>query len=125
MNDLIADMLTRIQNAIDRKKEEVLVPYTKINESILEVIKTEEMIEDFKVDGRNIVVVLKYDEGEAVVSKLEKVSRLGQRIYVSSKEIKPVMNGRGISILSTSRGIMTGGSAKSQSIGGELICKIW
>lgn len=125
MNDLIADMLIRIKNAIMRRKDFVEVPNTKINKNILEVMKMEEMIEDYTENDRMIEVALKYDEGEPVIIHLEKVSKPGQRIYVSSNEIVPVMNGRGISVISTSKGIMTGARAKNQNLGGELICKIW
>lgn len=125
MNDLIADMLIRIKNAVMRKKNSVEVPNTKINKHILEVMKNEEMIGDFEEKERMIEVALKYDENEPVIIHLEKVSKPGQRIYVSSNEIVPVMNGRGISIVSTSKGIMTGAMAKGQNLGGELICKIW
>ncbi len=125
MNDLIADMLIRIKNAIMRKKDFVEVPNTKINKHILEVMKNEEMIEDFEEKERMIGVTLKYDENEPVIIHLERVSKPGQRIYVSSNEIVPVMNGRGISVISTSKGIMTGAMAKSQNLGGELICQIW
>jgi small subunit ribosomal protein S8 len=125
MNDLIADMLIRIKNAIMRKKDSVEVPNTKINKNILEVMKNEEMIGEFEEKERMIEVALKYDENEPVIIHLEKISKPGQRIYVSSNEIVPVMNGRGISVISTSKGIMTGAMAKSQNIGGELICEIW
>jgi small subunit ribosomal protein S8 len=125
MNDLIADMLIRIKNAVMRKKNSVEVPNTKINKHILEVMKNEEMIGDFEEKERMIEVALKYDENEPVIIHLEKVSKPGQRIYVSSNEIVPVMNGRGISIVSTSKGIMTGSRAKGQNLGGELICEIW
>jgi len=125
MNDLIADMLIRIKNAVMRKKNSVEVPNTKINKHILEVMKNEEMIGDFEEKERMIEVALKYDENEPVIIHLEKVSKPGQRIYVSSNEIVPVMNGRGISIVSTSKGIMTGAMAKGQNLGGELICEIW
>jgi small subunit ribosomal protein S8 len=125
MNDLIADMLIRIKNAVMRKKDFVEVPNTKINKHILEVMKNEEMIEDFEEKDRMIEVALKYDENEPVIIHLERVSKPGQRIYVSSNEIVPVMNGRGISVISTSKGIMTGAMAKSQNLGGELICQIW
>jgi len=125
MNDLIADMLIRIKNAIMRRKDSVEVPNTKINKNILEVMKKEEMIEDFTEKERMIEVALKYDGNEPVIIHLEKVSKPGQRIYVYANEILPVMNGRGISIISTSKGIMSGAMAKSQNLGGELICKIW
>lgn len=125
MNDLIADMLARIQNAIMRRKEEVLVINTKMNEGILKVIKGEEMIEDYSVGDKDITVKLAYNEKEPVVTKFQRVSKPGQRIYISKKDIKPIMNGRGISIISTSKGIMSGAVAKSKDLGGEFICKIW
>lgn len=125
MNDTIADMLTRIQNAIMRMKENVNVPNTKINAEILKVLKQEEMIEDFSQKDNDLEVVLKYDGNEPVITKLQKISKLGQRIYIRHGEIKPVMNGRGISVISTSQGVMSGAMAKSKSLGGELICQIW
>jgi small subunit ribosomal protein S8 len=125
MNDTIADMLARIQNAIMRKKEGVNVINTKMNANILAVLKQEEMIEDFSQKEMEIEVVLKYEDKESVITKLEKVSKPGQRIYTTHKDIKPVMNGRGISVISTPEGVMTGAMAKSKSLGGELICQVW
>ena len=109
MNDLIADMLARIQNAIMRNKEFVSVLNTNINRDILKVLKKEEMIKDFKLneDSRTVDVELLYENKEPVISKLQRVSKPGQRIYVTKKEIKPIMNGRGISIISTSKGLMS------------------
>lgn len=125
MNDPIADMLTRIQNAIMRKKETVEVLNTNVNAEVLKVLKQESMITDYSVNDRYIEVVLKYDGNESVITHLEKVSKTGQRIYVAYKEIKPIMNGRGISIISTSSGVLSGAMAKSKKMGGELICKVW
>jgi small subunit ribosomal protein S8 len=125
MNDTIADMLARIQNAIMRKKETVDVINTNMNAKILAVLKQEEMIEDFAEKDSTIEVTLKYEDNESVIQKLDKVSKLGQRIYTRHKDIKPVMNGRGISVISTSEGVMTGAMAKSRSLGGELICQVW
>ena len=127
MNDLIADMLARIQNAIMRKKDTVNVLNTNINREILEVVKKEGMIEDYTVleGDREVEVVLSYDGKEPVITRLQRVSKPGQRIYITKKDIKPIMNGRGISIISTSKGVMSGAMAKSQDLGGEFICKIW
>ena len=125
MTDLIADLLARIQNAIQRSKETVEVVNTKINNEILRVLKQESMIVDYAIDERMINVTLKYSDKEPTITHLERVSKCGQRMYVSTKEIKPVLNGRGISIISTSQGLMTGAMAKSKKLGGELICKIW
>lgn len=127
MNDLIADMLARIQNAIMRRKDTVVVLNTNINRDILEVLKKEGMIEDFEVldAGREVEVILLYKEKEPVITKLQRVSKPGQRIYITKKDIKPIMNGRGISVISTSKGVMSGAVAKSKDLGGEFICKIW
>jgi len=125
MNDPIADMLIRIQNAIMRKRETVEVLNTKMSAEVLRVLKQEEMIEDFEDKGRYLEVTLMYDEDEPVITHLEKISKAGQRIYVSHLDIVPVLNGRGISVISTSKGIMNGAMAKSQNLGGELICQIW
>jgi len=127
VNDLIADLLARIQNAIMRKKSLVVVLKTRINLEILKVLQEEEMIEGFEeIKDGEIQVELSYIDGkEPVVSHFKRVSKLGQRIYVSNKEIIPVLNGRGIAILTTSKGIMTGARAKGEGLGGELICKIW
>jgi small subunit ribosomal protein S8 len=125
MNDLVADFLARMKNGIQRKRETILVPSTKMNNEILKVLKQEEMIVDFKKVDESFEVEVMYDDGEPVVTEFKRVSSPGQRIYVTSKEIVPVMNGRGISIISTSKGLMSGAMAKSKSIGGELICKVW
>lgn len=127
MNDLIADMLARIQNAIMRTKDTVVVLNTNVNREILEVVKKEGMIEDYEVlDGnREVEVTLMYNGQEPVITKLQRVSKPGQRIYITTKDIKPIMNGRGISVISTSKGVMSGAVAKSKNLGGEFICKIW
>lgn len=110
-----------------RKKSLVVVLKTRINLEILKVLQEEEMIEGFEeIKDGEIQVELSYIDGkEPVVSHFKRVSKLGQRIYVSNKEIIPVLNGRGIAILTTSKGIMTGARAKGEGLGGELICKIW
>ena len=125
MNDLIADMLARIQNAIMRKKESVDVVKTNINGEILKVLHEEKMVGEYVENGKYFEVTLLYEKNEPVITHLERVSKLGQRIYVSKKEIKPIMNGRGISIISTSKGVLSGAKAKSMDLGGELICKVW
>jgi small subunit ribosomal protein S8 len=125
MNDLIADLLARIQNSTMRKEKEVEVVNTKMNVELLKVLKQEEMIKDFEIRGKEIRVELAYDGKEPVATHFMRVSKPGQRIYVSRKEIEPVMNGRGISVISTPSGLMSGAMAKSKGLGGELICKIW
>ena len=125
MNDLTADLLARIKNAIERRKEVVLVPNTKMNVEILKVLEMEKMIGGYSKEKGGLNVELLYDGKEPVISTLKIVSKPGQRIYIASKDIKPIMNGRGISIISTSKGLMSGAMAKSENIGGELICKVW
>jgi small subunit ribosomal protein S8 len=121
----VADLLARMQNAIQRTKETVDVYNTKINNEILRVLKEEKMIEDFEIGEIYSTATLKYDRDEPVVTTFKMISKPGQRIYVSTQEIVPVLNGRGISIISTSEGVMTGAMAKGKKIGGELICKVW
>lgn len=125
MNDLTADLLARLQNGIERRKEIVLVPNTKMNTEILKILEMEKMIVGFNVVDKGINVELMYDGKEPVITVLKRISKPGQRIYIASKDLTPVMNGRGIAIVSTSKGLMSGAMAKSKKMGGELICKVW
>ena len=126
MNDYISDLLARLQNGIARRKEVIEVPLSKSIKNILNILRQEDMIESYEeVDGKINVKPI-YDENEVpMVEHFTRVSKPGQRIYVSSNELVPVMNGRGINIVSTSSGVMTGAMAKSKNIGGELICQVW
>ncbi|HVX93090.1 MAG TPA: 30S ribosomal protein S8 [Candidatus Dojkabacteria bacterium] len=126
VNDTIADLLARIQNGIIAKKEEILAPVTKMGREILRVLKQENMITDYTEADGNFTITLMYrEDGQPEIEKLQRFSKPGQRRYISSYEITPIMNGRGISIISTSMGVMTGAQAKSKKLGGELICKVW
>jgi len=125
VTDTISDLLVRVQNAIRARKRELIVSNTKLSQAVLKVIKKEDMIQDYAVNGSEILVVLKYVENQSVIEKLKKISTPGRRIYIAYKDISPVMNGRGISIISTSQGVMSGALAKSKQLGGELICHIW
>ncbi len=130
MTDPIADMLTRIRNALQARKEEVDIPSSNIKRKIAEVLKEEGFIKGFKVipDGKQGVlrVFLKYDEeGLPVISGLKRVSKPGRRVYVSKEEIPRVMGGLGIAILTTSRGVMTDKKARKVGVGGEVICYVW
>ncbi len=125
MNDTVSDFLARMQNGIMREKKEIIVLKTKMIVGILEILKKEEMIEDFKILEDKIVVKPLYKNGEPLVSKFKRISKPGQRIYVNVLNIIPVMNGRGISIISTSQGLLNGAVAKSKGLGGEHICNIW
>lgn len=125
MTDPIADMLSRIRNAHMALHKEVRVPASKMKKAILEILKREGYIEDFNLEGRDIIVKLKYVKGRPAITDLQRVSKPGRRIYVGVDEIPYVQNGLGICILSTSRGILEGSEAKKQRVGGELVCKIW
>jgi small subunit ribosomal protein S8 len=127
MNDTIAGLLATLQNNIMRRKETAQVTVSKMNKAILDILLQEEMIEGYEVNENNLFSVeLKYrDNGEPEVQSFKRISKPSQRIYTTAKELLPVMNGRGISIVSTSSGLMSGAMAKSKGVGGELICEIW
>ncbi|MFN4131764.1 MAG: 30S ribosomal protein S8 [Caldimicrobium sp.] len=130
MTDPIADMLTRINNALRSKKKTVIVPASKIKLEIVRILKEEGFIEDFKyIDEKpqpKIEIFLKYDEQKrGVISGLRRVSKPGRRVYLGYKAIPKVLDGLGIAIVSTSQGIMTDHEARKRKIGGEVICEIW
>jgi small subunit ribosomal protein S8 len=126
MSDPIADMLTRIRNAQASEKVSVEMPCSKVKVAIAAVLKDEGYIEDFKVSadaGKSLLEIgLKYYAGRPVIEKIERVSRPGLRIYRASRDIPPVMNGLGIAIVSTSRGVMTDRKARASGVGGEVLC---
>jgi len=125
VNDTIADLLSRIRNANNAAKKEVLVSKSKMSQSILEILKKEGYIEDFKAEENQILVSLKYINKKPAIRILERVSKPGVRIYMSYQDIPKVINGLGINIFSTSKGIMTGKQARMEKIGGEYLCNIW
>ncbi len=126
MSDPIADMLTRIRNAQRVDKTEVVVPSSKLKVAIAQVLKDEGYIEGFAVqpnEGKpELRIGLKYYAGRPVIERLERVSRPGLRVYKGRDDIPQVMNGLGVAIVSTSRGVMTDRKARSQGVGGEVIC---
>jgi small subunit ribosomal protein S8 len=128
--DPIADMLTRIRNAIMARHDHVLVPASRTKLAIAGVLKSEGFISDYEVSRgkvqRIIKIHIKYDENrQPVISGLKRVSKPGLRVYVQKKEIPRVYGGLGIAILSTPRGVMTGEQAWRQNLGGELLCHVW
>ena len=130
VTDPIADMLTRIRNAIMVRHDTVLVPASKIKLSIAKILKEEGFITDYEVirgkPHRSIKIQLRYLEGnKPVISGLKRVSKPGLRVYTQKKEIPRVYGGLGIAILSTSKGLRTGHQAWRQDTGGELLCYIW
>jgi len=129
VTDPIADMLTRIRNAIMAHHESVLVPASRIKLSIAKILKDEGFIADYTVlkgkPQRVIKMSLKYINGRPAVAGLERGSKPGLRLYVGRKEIPRVYGGLGVAILSTSKGVMTGQDAWRRNLGGELLCYVW
>ena len=129
-SDPIADMLTRIRNAIMVRHDNVLVPTSKMKMSIAKILKEEGFIHDYEVvrgkPHREIKIYLKYGEqNETVITGLKRVSKPGLRVYVQRTEIPRIFNGLGTAIVSTPRGVMTGQQARYKKVGGELLCYIW
>lgn len=130
MTDPIADMLTRVRNALMVKHQEVVVPHSKMKEAIATLFREEGYVKNYRVvtDGnrKNIVIHLKYnDGGESVIRGIKRVSKPGQRVYVNTKNLKPVLGGLGNGVVSTSRGIKTVKQCIAEKVGGEYICQIW
>ncbi len=128
--DPIADMLTRIRNAIMARHQQVLVPASKVKLAVAKILKEEGFITDYEVvrgkPERVIKIHLRYFDGKKpAISGLERVSKSGLRVYVHRDEIPRVYGGLGIAIVSTSKGVMTGQQAWRQSLGGELLCYVW
>ncbi len=126
MSDPVADMLTRIRNAQQSEKQSVAMPTSKLKAAIAKVLKDEGYIEDFVVrneDGKaHLDISLKYYAGRPVIEKIERVIRPGLRIYKPSTQIPVVMNGLGVAIVSTSKGVMTDRKARGMGVGGEVLC---
>ena len=126
MCDPVADMLTRIRNAQQSEKQSVTMPSSKLKVAIAKVLKDEGYIDDFAVRGdagkAMLEIGLKYYAGKPVIEKIERVSRPGLRIYRATGDIPRVMNGLGVAIVSTSRGVMTDRKARGLGVGGEVLC---
>ena len=126
MSDPIADMLTRIRNAQSVDKAAVTMPSSKLKVAIAQVLRDEGYIEDFAqraIDGKSVLEIgLKYYAGKPVIEKIERVSRPGLRIYKGRDDIPRVLNGLGVAIVSTSRGVMTDRRARETGVGGEVLC---
>ena len=128
--DPIADMLTRIRNAITAKKEDVLIPTSKLKMSIANILLAEGYVKAVEEIGeginKNIKVTLKYGpNGEKVISGIKRISKPGLRIFSGAEDLPKVINGLGIAIISTNKGVMTDKQARSQNIGGEVIAYVW
>lgn len=128
--DPIADMLTRIRNAIAVRKHEVSVPHSKLKESVARILKDSDFIDAVEVEGdkpgfKHLRLTLSSEGSNARITEIARLSTPGRRLYSSAAEIPSVKRGRGIVVVSTSKGVMTGDEAKRQSLGGELICKVY
>jgi small subunit ribosomal protein S8 len=126
MSDPISDMLTRIRNAQMANKTSVAMPSSKVKVAIAKVLKDEGYVEDFAIrenDGKSTLEIgLKYYAGRPVIERIDRVSKPGLRIYKSAEDIPRVMNGLGVAIVSTSKGVMTDRKARASNIGGEVLC---
>jgi small subunit ribosomal protein S8 len=127
--DAIADLIVRIKNASDARKETVTVPFSKMKAAIVDVLEKEGFVKDITKKGKKIQKTLEiglvYDEYGPRVKGVERVSHLSKRVYGGSKDIKRVMQGHGVMIITTPKGILTDQEARKQKVGGELLFKIW
>ena len=130
MSDPIADMLTRIRNALLREHEQVAMPSSKMKANIASVLKTEGFISDYSIQpasviGEELIISLKYvDKGEPTIRSIQRVSKPGLRIFKGFKSLKPLLNGQGTYIISTSKGVMSDSQCKRDKIGGEILCAV-
>lgn len=129
MSDPIADMLTRIRNASNAKFASVDIPGSKLKLELARILKEEGYIKNYKFteDGKQGVlrVYLKYHGPKGTIYGIERVSKPSRRVYVKSKDIKPVLNGTGVAIISTPKGLLTDKAARKENVGGEVICTVW
>ena len=129
LTDPIGDMIARIRNGQMRVLENIQMPGSKLRENILKVLKEQGFISNYTVlsdkNKKNITVNLKYDHGSPVIKEIKRVSKPGRRIYASANSIPKIQNGLGISIVSTSKGVMTDYEARKQNVGGEIICRVF
>ena len=129
LTDPIADMLTRIRNGNMAKHTEVKVPFSKIKESMANILKNEGYITSYEIkeEGniKDIVVTLKYMDGDAVIKGLKRISKPGRRVYTSVENLPKVLGGLGIAIVSTPKGVITDKECRKHSVGGEVLCYVW
>lgn len=126
-NDSISDLLTRIRNANTARKRLVVMPYSKMKQQVADILKANHFLEDVKVatDGGFKSLEITLPENPETITSLIRVSKPGRRVYTSAQDIPLVLGGRGLVIVSTSGGVMTGREARKAGLGGELICKVW
>lgn len=128
-NDPISDMLTRIRNAIAVNKSEVKMPHSKAKEAVARILKESGFLNGVSVEkitgGKELVIEINDANSNAVITEIKRLSKPGRRVYAKAQEIPTVKNGRGVVVISTSRGMMAGTEASKQQIGGELICQVY
>ena len=130
VNDPIGDMIARIKNAATRKRSKVLTPASKMRQRVLDVLQAEGYIRGYSLVQQpgafpEFEIELKYFDGEPVIAEISRVSKPGRRVYSSIGDLKPVKNGLGIAILSTSKGVMSDTAAKDANVGGEVLCQVY
>jgi small subunit ribosomal protein S8 len=130
MTDPIADMLTRIRNAVQVERPHVDVPLSKVKRGVADVLRREGYVWEWKeIEAepvRQLRIELKYGpNGERIIQRIRRVSKPGRRVYRRARELKPVLNGLGITILSTSRGVVSDREARQRNLGGEVLCEVW
>ncbi|HWU50456.1 MAG: 30S ribosomal protein S8 [Asticcacaulis sp.] len=130
VNDPLSDMIARIKNAAQRSRSKVLTPASKLRAHVLDVLRDEGYIRGYSVvetpgEFPQFEIELKYFDGQPVIAEISRVSKPGRRVYSSIKDLKPVKNGLGISILSTPKGVMSDNSARENNVGGEVLCRVY
>jgi len=130
MNDPIGDMIARIRNAAMRKRGKVSTPASKLRQRVLDVLQDEGYIRGYALvvkpgEFPEFEIELKYFDGEPVIAEIARVSKPGRRVYSSIKDLKPIKNGLGISILSTPKGVMSDSAARDANVGGEVLCRVY
>ncbi len=129
MSDPIADMLAQIKNAAMARKDKITLPHSRMKEAVAGILAKEGYIDGVSIAGevpkKNLVIALKYDGRDSVITQIRRRSKPGLRLYVNKHQIPRVVGGMGISVVSTPQGIMTGKDARKLGIGGELICEVW
>ena len=130
VNDPIGDMIARIKNAAERKRSKVSTPASRMRGRVLDVLQSEGYIRGYALveqpgEHPQFEIELKYFDGEPVIAEISRVSKPGRRVYSSIKDLKPVRNGLGISILSTPKGVMSDTVARDQNVGGEVLCRVY
>jgi len=128
ISDPIGDMITRIRNGYLASRQEVIMPHSKIKQSLAEILLKEGYLKKIEVEkgtAKSMKLTLKYERKNPAVTEVKRISKPGRRIYVKAKKIRPVFSGLGVIILSTPKGLMTGKEAKKKNMGGETICRVF